>query len=217
MALFYKVTCSCLKGLFKLAYSHEVYLPENSSFDGGAIIAANHASFLDPPLIASSWPEPIHFLARKTLFDVPLLSPIIKSLNAHPLGGSHDLSSLKLACQLVQSGKKVLIFPEGTRSKDGTISSFKQGIGMLVQRAECAIIPTYIHGSFEAWSRSQKWPKCFGVKTACVFGKPLTFDLTGDRKQVQLDIAKKLEAEIANLRTLYLSSSLKKKAHSSCE
>lgn len=204
MALFYKVSRLCLKGLFKMAYSHEVYLPEDASFSEGAIIAANHASFLDPPLVAVSWPDPIHFLARKSLFEVPFLRPIISGLNAHPLGGSSDLSSLKLACTLLSEGKKVLLFPEGTRSQDGNLRSFKQGIGMLVQRAECAIIPTYIHGSFQAWSKFQKWPRLTGIKTACVFGKPLKFDLSGDKKEVQLLIIRELEKEIALLRDFYL-------------
>src|SRR5438552_5797557 len=121
MSLFYKASRLSLKVLFRALYSHEVYLPEQLLYNQGAIIAANHASFLDPPLIAVSWPEPIHFLARKELFEKPLLQPIITGLNAHPLGGTNDLSSLKLACKLLQEGKKILVFPEGTRSHDGKL------------------------------------------------------------------------------------------------
>ena len=173
MSLFYKVSRTCLKGLFKLAYSHDVYLPEGIVYPESAIIAANHASFLDPPLIAAIWPEPIHFLARKTLFEVPILRPLITALNAHPLTGANDTSSLKHALSLLEEGKKILVFPEGTRSPDGQLRPFKQGIGMLARKSGACIIPAYIHGSFNAWPKTKKYPKLWGAKTACAFGKPI--------------------------------------------
>lgn len=208
MTLFYKVSRLCLKGLFKLAYSHEVYLPEGLSVPQGAIIAANHASFLDPPLIAVSWPEPIHFLARKTLFDVPLLNPIITGLNAHPLGTTSETSSLKLACRLLEEGKKILIFPEGTRSTDGEISPFKQGIGMLARRSGSAIIPAYIHGSHSAWPKHKKFPALFRAKTACVFGMPIYLEEFGnlEAKELQFKIASRLQEEIFSLKEFYKKS-----------
>lgn len=209
MSLFYKISRLCLSGLFKIAYSHEVILPEGVVFPDGAIIAANHASFLDPPLVAISWPEPIHFLARKTLFDSPLLRPLITTLNAHPLTGSNDASSLKLACQLVNEGKKILIFPEGTRSLDGSLSPFKQGIGMLMRKSGAAIIPTYIHGSYNAWPKNKKFPNLFRTKTACVFGKPLflaDFE-EQDPKALQIAIASGLHKEILALQQQYCSRS----------
>jgi len=200
--IFYTFTRNFLKGLFKLAYRHKSILQEGAFCPQGAIIAANHASFLDPPLIAASWPEPIHFLARKTLFEVPLLEPLISNLNAHPLGGASDLNSLKLACKLIQEGKKILIFPEGTRSEDGEIGPFKQGIGMLATRAKCPIIPAYIHGTHEAWPKKNKYPSLFSARTACIFGKPLLLehfpDLEG--KALQQQIAQKLHEEICLLR-----------------
>lgn len=206
---FYTIARTCLKGLFKVAYGHKSILQETAIISQGAIIAANHASFLDPPLVAISWPEPIHFLARKTLFDVPLLNPIITNLNAHPLGGSSDLSSLKLACKLIEEGKKILIFPEGTRSTDGSIAPFKQGIGMLAARAKCPIIPAYIHGSAKAWPKEKKYPSLFRAKTACVFGKPLMLeDFAGlEGKELQQQISLKLHAEITALRDQFMASS----------
>ncbi len=203
MSLFYSISRTCLKGLFKVFYSHEVYIPEGEIYPGGAIIAANHASFLDPPLIAISWPEPIHFLARKTLFDVPLLKPLITALNAHPLSSQNDTSSLKLACRLLDEGKKILVFPEGTRTPDGALLPFKQGIGMLARKSQAAIIPAYIKGSFKAWPKTKKYPTLFAAKTSVSFGKPILlsdFD-EEDPKALQLKISHRLSEEIANLRS----------------
>ncbi|MCE5294513.1 MAG: 1-acyl-sn-glycerol-3-phosphate acyltransferase [Chlamydiales bacterium] len=206
MSFFYTLSRASLKGLFKIAYGHEVILPEGVVYPEGAIIAANHASFLDPPLVAISWPEPIHFLARKTLFDVKLLKPLITGLNAHPLTGANDTSSLKLACRLLAEGKKILIFPEGTRSTDGELGQFKQGIGMLARKSGAAIIPTYIHNSNKAWPKGRKYPKLFAAKTACVFGKPIylsDFEET-DPKTLSLQIAARLHADIINLKNEFL-------------
>lgn len=209
MSLFYTLSKTCLKGLFKVVYSHQVYIPEGIVYPESAIIAANHASFLDPPLVAISWPEPIHFLARKTLFDVPLLRPLITGLNAHPLSAKNDTGSLKQALSLLAEGKKILVFPEGTRSGDGAIAPFKQGIGMLMRKSQASIIPTYIHGSYNAWPKNQKYPTLFRAKTACIFGKPIHFsDFTEeDPKELQQKIALRLQTEIAGLKQQFCSRS----------
>ncbi|MBS0655119.1 MAG: 1-acyl-sn-glycerol-3-phosphate acyltransferase [Verrucomicrobia bacterium] len=201
MSLFYSFSRQSLRLLFTLLSRHKSYLPEEGIYPGGAIIAANHASHFDPPLIAISWPEPIHFLARKSLFDVPLLRPVITRLNAHPLGGKHDLSSLKLACRLLQEGKKILVFPEGTRSTDGEISEFKNGISLLAKRSGCPVIPTYIHGSFDLWPRSRALPRLCGKRTACVFGKPIWFQPENEENQELF--ADRIKQEIELLREKY--------------
>lgn len=198
MSLFYSVSRESLRLFFSLFYSHESHLPKEGIYSGGAIIAANHASFFDPPLIAISWPEPIHFLARKELFKPFLLRSVITGLNAHPLGGKHDLSSLKLACKLLQEGKKVLVFPEGTRSVDGEIANFRNGIGLLAKKSGCPVIPAYIHGSFDLWPRTRKLPRLWKQKTACIFGSPIY--LTDSDAEGQELLAKRVKEEIELLK-----------------
>ncbi len=171
MTVLYSVSKNCLRSFFWAFYSHEVALHTPSI--QGAIIAANHASFFDPPLIAASWPEPIHFLARKTLFDVPILRPLIQRLNAHPLSTKGQMGALKQMTELLQEKKTILIFPEGTRSTDGSIAPFKSGVGLLAKRANAPIIPAYIHGSFQIWPRSKGWPHLFGYHSMCLFGAPI--------------------------------------------
>ena|ERR1700722_6366693 len=187
-------------------YRHKVYGKEHI-VRGGAIIASNHCSFLDPPLIGSSYPGKIHYLSRDTLYHALFFGWLIRQLNTHPVqSGKGNLSSLKMAMELLQSGKKVVIFPEGKRSSDGKLQAGQLGIGMLVQRTECQIVPVYTHGTFEAWNKERKFPKLCG-RTACVFGTPIAFTKVQaeDKKEAQAKIVNTIMDKIAELRDWYLA------------
>lgn len=172
MNFFYRFTLLCFYAFFKIFYRHQVF--GSSHFGAGpAIIAPNHASFWDPPIVAASAPEEVYFLARSSLFDNPFLRLIISHLNAYPVTGTaQDLHSFKIICSLLNEQKKMTIFPEGIRTYDGNFSSIKSGVAMLALRCNCPIIPTYIAGTFGAWPRQRRFPRLFG-KTACVFGSPI--------------------------------------------
>jgi len=185
----------------KLLYRHRVYGLEHF-YPRGALIAANHTSFLDPPLLAISWPERIHFLARESLFRPFLFGRFIRALNTHPVrGNAADISVFRTVCSLLAEGEKVVLFPEGRRSEDGILSAIKPGIGMFISRTETAIIPTYIHGAFEIWPRNKKFPKLWG-RTLCVFGSPITWSEFADldKREAQEAIAQRLSEAIARLK-----------------
>lgn len=204
MKLLYTCFRNIAKTIFCVCYGHKVYGLDHF-FYGKAIIAPNHASFLDPPIIGISWPEEIAFLARKTLFANFILRPIITKLNALPVSGTQqDLSSIKLICHLLNEDKKVVIFPEGLRSSDGGLNEIKSGIGMISQRSHCPIIPAYIHGSYEIWNRERRYPKLWG-KTACVFGSPIYPNkfLCLGKKEAQLEIANAVKNAIKSLKIWY--------------
>ncbi len=208
MKAFYRFTRFSLSLLFKLLYKHRVY-GQTHFMPGGAFIASNHNSFFDPPLIAASAPEEIFYLAKKSLFNHPLLGFIISHLNAYPLTGTiQDLAALKLVCKLVQEGKKVLIFPEGYRSADGQLMPFKSGIGMLAWRTHCPVIPTYLHGTCTIWNKEHTLPKLKG-QTICVFGSPLYIQpfLHKPKKEAQEAFAIAVQEAIENLRQWYLTTS----------
>lgn len=189
----------------KRFYHHKVYGVENLPERGG-ILAPNHSSFLDPPLVGISCPYEVHFLARATLFRFPLFAWLIRQLNTHPVKkGKENVSIIKLTCEMLLDQKKVVIFPEGTRSKDGKLRPAQIGIGMLVQKTNTFVIPTYIYGSFDIWNSSRRFPRRRG-KTACVFGSPLYFsEVEGkDKKEIQQKIANKVMESIAALEKWYL-------------
>ncbi len=142
---------------------------------GPVILASNHVSFLDPPLIGAFLPRKIHFLARKTLFDSPLLGWLIRQLQAVPVdrdGGGG--AGLKAILDRLGGGAGILLFPEGTRSADGEVKAARAGIGMTVIKSSAPVIPVRIFGAFEAWGRHQKFPRPHRIRI--VFGPPLHFE-----------------------------------------
>ncbi|MGH7889131.1 MAG: (d)CMP kinase, partial [Thermodesulfobacteriota bacterium] len=185
----------------KVFYRLKIYGLEHY-YPRGAIIAANHVSFLDPPILSVSWPEEVHFLARETLFHNRFLGALIRNLNTHPVSGeAGDIGVMKTLLGLLEEGKKVVLFPEGTRSADGELRPLKPGIGMLIARTKTAIIPAYIDGSYRAWNRRQKLPRLF-VKVTCTFGTPIIWDSFAhlDKKEAQKQITEKLTASILDLK-----------------
>lgn len=174
---------------------------------GGGLVASNHCSFWDPPIIGVSAPDAIHFLARETLFRSKIFGWILKQLKTHPVHrGKGNAYIFRKAIELIEGGEKVVIFPEGRRSPDGTLHKGQSGIGILVQRTRCKVVPVYVHGTYAIWNSKRKFPKLSG-KTACVFGKPLDFShqLAADKREEQQEITDIIMAKIAELRDWYLA------------
>ncbi len=171
---FYRVCRVLVRGLLKSCFAWQPYHANRIPPVGPLILAANHVSFADPPLIGAAIERPVTFLARETLFDVPLLNPLIRSLNAIPVdrdGGSPG--GLRTVLSRLEAGAAVLLFPEGTRSPDGRLQSARSGIGLIVIRTTAPVIPIRIFGLYEIWGRHRKFPKLgpVGVK----YGRPLDF------------------------------------------
>jgi 1-acyl-sn-glycerol-3-phosphate acyltransferase len=202
--LFYQFVLSIAKFYFKCFFHHRVYGREHL-YRGGGILAGNHTSFFDPPIVAISCPEEVHFLAKEPLFRHFIFGRIIRALNSHPVSGdASDISVFKLISSLLLEGKKVVLFPEGTRSLTGELGEIKPGIGLLIMRTKTAIIPIYIDGAFEAWGRDRRFPKLFG-KTACVFGTPIRAEefASLEKRQAQVAIAERLTQAIRDLKSWY--------------
>lgn len=185
----------------KIFYRLKIYGLEHF-YPRGAILAANHTSYVDPPIVSVSWPEVVHFLARASLFRSKLFGSLISKLNAHPVSSeSGDLQVMKMVVSLLQNGHKVVLFPEGTRSENGELQPIKPGLGMLIGRSKSAIIPVYIRGAYEVWGKKRKFPRLFG-KVQCVYGSPITWDSVAglDKKEAQLVLAQRLEAAWKDLK-----------------
>ncbi|MBX3422617.1 MAG: 1-acyl-sn-glycerol-3-phosphate acyltransferase [Pirellulaceae bacterium] len=127
---------------------------------GPALILSTHQSNFDPVLVGLVFPDPISGLARSTLFVNPLLAWIIRLLNAIELDRDRSgIAGLKATLQQLKYGQKVLIFPEGTRSPDGSLQPIKSGFLVVAKRTRVPLIPVAIAGAFEALPRGSLWPK----------------------------------------------------------
>ena len=133
---------------FSLLWRLKIEGHENVPLAGGVIIAPNHASMADPPIVGCAMKRPLFFMAKKELFDMPLLGFIIRRTHAFEVRrGQRDVGAFRTAQRLLSGGQAVLVFPEGTRSRDGNFRSVLPGAGMLACMAQVPIVPVYIAGS----------------------------------------------------------------------
>ena len=124
---------------------------------GGAIIASNHQSLLDPVLIGVQVPRPFTYLAKSDLFVNPYLSWLIRSLYAFPVQQDRgEISAVREAIRRLQEGRALVLFPEGSRTVNGELLPLAPGIGLIARKADVPIVPCVIHGSFEAWPKGHK-------------------------------------------------------------
>ena len=140
----------------KTCFSLEVIGRENLLLTGGSLLAMNHQSYLDPPVAAlASDPRPIHFLARKTLLQWPVLGPIFPRLNVIPIDQERpDMSALKSVIRLVRAGESTIVFPEGARTLDGELQPAQPGIGLIIAKTLAPVVPMRVFGAFEAMPRN---------------------------------------------------------------
>jgi 1-acyl-sn-glycerol-3-phosphate acyltransferase len=115
---------------------------------GGVIIASNHAAYVDPPFVGAASPRELYYLAKRELFNNSLFGWLIRKYNAFPVTrGSFDRKAIPQAVTLLNEGKALLLFPEGTRSRDGNFLEPKLGIGKIAKEAGVPIVPAYIANS----------------------------------------------------------------------
>lgn len=133
---------------------------------GGVIVASNHISFWDPPLIGAAAPRELHFLTREDLFGTPVVGTLIRSMNAIPIRrGVADLTGMSRAMERLKEGAALVMFPEGGRMRDGGSHPARPGVGMMAVNADVPIVPCCISGSDrqrEWWTRGARVRLWFG-------------------------------------------------------
>lgn len=148
MFSFYDSLHAILNFLFSLLFHLKVEGQDNIPKKGGVIIAANHISNWDPPMIGTAMQRHLCTMAKEELFTIPVFSFIIRKLNAFPVRrGSFDRAAISAALTLLKEGHAVLLFPEGTRSKDGKLGEGKHGVAMLAAKTGVPIIPAAVIGT----------------------------------------------------------------------
>ena len=158
---------------------------------GGFILACNHLSYLDPPAVGCRIPRNLHYFARDSLFFWPL-GLLITKLNSIPVNRDQlDLGTLRKVLTVLKRGEPVLVFPEGTRSPDGTLQKSQKGLGLLVHKSGVPVLPARLHGSFEILGKGKLFPR-IGRKLYLNIGSPilsekLSFD-SSDRYQKISDL-----------------------------
>ena len=168
---------------------------------GGFIVAANHASYLDIPLLGCGMRRRAWYLGRSDLFPVPGLNEICQWLGWIPLRtGRLDRGAFGKAVTLIKEGKVVVIFPEGSRSLDGRLQSPKPGIGVIVAQTGCPVVPAYLKGTYDVLPSGTMWPRFRPVSV--FYGDSLTFPWSGEdgeAKQFYQEVSRTVMDSIASL------------------
>lgn len=146
---------------------------ENLPKDGSFLIAANHASYLDPPIIGSQVPRQIAYFARKTLWKKGIASWWLDEVGTIPVDrdGGQDVSAIKRVLKALKNNKGLILFPEGTRTPDGHLQEPKAGVGLIACRAQVPVVPVRIFGSHEAFGKGRSLK--LGTPVTIVFGRPV--------------------------------------------
>jgi len=167
--LLYRLTQKFIICIFKVFFGLKVEGRENVPKSGPFILASNHQSWSDPPMIGSSCPREIFYAAKKELFNIFILGSLVRYYNSIPVrrSGFDRVALVKLG-EALESGNGIIIFPEGTRFKDGKLHSPKLGVGMLALKYDVPIVPVYSRGS--ANIRFQLFKRNLRLR----FGKPFT-------------------------------------------
>jgi len=142
---------------------------------GPVILAANHQSFLDPPLAGSVSDRAVYFLARRTLLDGPILGWLLPKLNVVPVDseGGKDRTALKALIRILRAGEGTLVFPEGQRTLDGNLQPAQPGLGLVIAKTLAPVVPMRIFGAFAAWPVHEKFPR--PGRITIVVGEPIYF------------------------------------------
>lgn len=158
----------------RLFFSFRVVHPERMIEEGPLILASNHQSYFDPPLVGICSRRGVYYLARKTLLQIPLLGKLLPHINVILVDrDGNDMSALKSVIRIVKSGNGVVLFPEGTRSPDGKLQPAKAGIGLVIAKTRAPVQPMRIFGSFDAFPKGSD--TITATPITVVVGNPIRF------------------------------------------
>ncbi len=171
MSLHYSASRFLLGGFVGALSGWEVRGRERVPRDGGLIVAPNHCSYWDPLLVGTAAMRELHFLAKEELFRPPVFGPMIRSFNAIPIRrGMADVGGLTRAMDVLRARRALLVFPEGTRARDGELREARPGVGMLAVATDARILPVYVDQSH----RPREW-MLRRVRLRVTFGTPRTW------------------------------------------
>ncbi len=169
---------------------------------GGVLLAANHASYADIPLLGCGIRRRLFYLGRANLFPHPFVNRLLRSLGWIPLKHDRwDRHAFREAVALLKAGKTVVIFPEGTRTPDGALQPGRPGVGMLAAAAQCPVVPVYLRGTYEVLPMGATRLRLHPVEV--LFGESMDFreDCRAyEGKELYRRISHTVMARIAELR-----------------
>ncbi|NQT91069.1 MAG: 1-acyl-sn-glycerol-3-phosphate acyltransferase [Candidatus Omnitrophica bacterium] len=199
--MFYWATCIILGFISRILFRLQIKGLENIPKRGPFILACNHRSNLDPILIPANISRKVYVLGKKELFKKPFKAKIMRMLDIIELDREGiDRGALRRARSVLQKGRGLLLFPEGTRRIDGRLGEPKAGVALFAFGGDFPVIPIFITGTEKAMPPKQHFVKPSKVKMT--IGESLTAPKITDKsmkKSIYQDFTKRIMQEIAKL------------------
>ncbi len=186
------------RSVFATYLRWRVFHPERVPIEGPVILASNHESFLDPPLVGCALHRPINYLAKESLFKIPVCGWVLRHWQSVPVnreGGGGK--GLKAILDRLLRGGGIILFPEGTRTRTGRLQPARAGIGLTVLKSAAPVVPVRVFGTFRALGPGKSFPR--PVRVAVKFGDPLQFEAARAEAQTcSKERLKELYQEVAD-------------------
>jgi len=190
-----------IRPMLKSFFKFKVFGAENVPLDGGALFMSNHASHADPVFLGAAVRGTLHYMARSTLFKPALVKKFLLRLNAFPVHlGTPDRKAIRQALRLLEEENYLLIFPEGTRSVDGTLGEAQAGVGLIAHKTTRPVIPIFLSGTQNVLPRGSKMLR--SAKVSLHFGKPIDMERYRSEKasrEIYAMIGEEVMSKIAEL------------------
>ena len=198
MNFIYRIGWTCFRVMYATYFHWRVLHPERVPETGAVLLASNHASFLDPPLVGSGLRRQCTFLARDTLFRYRFTRWLLTHWQAVPIdrdgGGT---TGMRRILEALGKGRAVVLFPEGTRTRDGQLQPVRSGVGLIVAKTDAPVVPVRVWGTFDAYGRHVKFPK--PKRVTVKYGRPLDFrELRAEAKSCSKERLKEIYQQIAD-------------------
>jgi 1-acyl-sn-glycerol-3-phosphate acyltransferase len=171
---------------------------ENVPERGGVIVAANHLSYLDPPVISVALKRQATYIAKEGLFRTPLFGKLIRNFSFPVSRDKPQSSTIKEAVTRLRDGEIVVVFPEGGRSTDGSLQGAKRGVGMIAVISKATVVPTLIEGTDNALPVGAKFLR--PAKIRVIFGTQLKIEEKETERRLQERISREVMERIKNLK-----------------
>lgn len=198
-SLAYKLAAVLIKLIFRINGGLVVKGKEKIPAEGGVIIASNHISYLDPPLLGAVVPRRATFMARKGLFNIPLMGWLI-SYYAFPVDREKTMpSTIKNSVKRLKNDELIIIFPEGRRSETGKLLKAKRGIGIIEHLSKAVVVPALITGTDRVLPFGARWIK--RARVTITFDNPIfPSAIYSEGKQSYEEITQKIMGAIRELK-----------------
>lgn len=200
---YYWVGYNLTKLLARIFFRLRVLHRERMINHGPVILAANHQSFADPPLVGSVSDRGVYFLARRSLLNGWFMGWILPKLNVIPVDSEtgRDRTALKALIRILRGGQGTVVFPEGQRTLDGKLQPAQPGLGLVIAKTLAPVVPMRIFGAYDAWPVHEKLPR--PGRITIVVGEPIFFtqgDVEAGGKETYQRLSQRVMDAIASLR-----------------